>query len=59
MSNAFQFYLKGFKLKQMVVELKVTQLVEPDEESVDLFSSIGRKVHKPSLFQNTCLIDRG
>ena len=53
MSNAFQFYLKGFKLKQMVVELKVTQLVEPDEESVDLFSSIGRKVHKPSLSSRT------
>ena len=41
----------------MVVELKTTQPVEPDEESVeldeepiDLFNSIGQGVQKPSLF---------
>ena len=57
MSNVFQSCLKGFKLKKMVVELKTTQPVEPDEESVeldeepiDLFNSIGQGVQKPSLF---------
>ena len=35
-SNDFQTYLKGFKLKILVVKSKTTQLVEPNEESVDL-----------------------
>ena len=35
MSNSFQTCLKGFKLKELVVEPKMAQLVEPDEESVD------------------------
>ena len=45
----FQTCLKGFKLKRMVVEPKTTQLVEPDEEPIDLFSLTGRKVQKPSF----------
>ena len=53
MLNVFQTYLKGFKLKMMVVEPKTTQLVEPDEEPVNLFSSIGRMVQKPSLSSRT------
>ena len=39
MSNAFQTCLKGFKLKMMIVEPKMAQPVELDEELVDLFSS--------------------
>ena len=35
MSNIFQTCLKGFKLKKLVVEPKMTQPVEPDEESID------------------------
>ena len=46
MSNVFQTYLKGFKLKMMVVEPKRVQPVELDEELVDLFSSIDQKVQK-------------
>ena len=34
----------------MVVEPKIVQLIESDEKSVDLFSSIGRMVKKPYLF---------
>ena len=34
-----QIELKGFKLKKMVVKLKTTQSIEPNEESVDLFNS--------------------
>ena len=59
MSNAFQYCLKGFKLKLMVVEPKMAQLVEldeesvePDEEPVDLFNLIGRPVQ---LNRSTCL----
>ena len=33
----------------MVVEPKMTQLVEPDEEPVDLFISTDQQVQKPSL----------
>ena len=33
--NVFQTCLKGFKLKKLVVEPKMTQSVEPDEEPVD------------------------
>ena len=52
MSNILQTYLKGFKLKMMVVEQKMTQPVdestklsesnkEPIEELDNLFNSIG------------------
>ena len=41
MSNAFQTCLKGFKLKIMVVEQKMSQLVESNEKLVDLFSLLG------------------
>ena len=34
----------------MVVEPKMTQPVEPDKESIDLFNSTDRGVQKPSLF---------
>ena len=34
MSNVFQTYLKGFKLKILVVEPKMTQPVKPAEEPV-------------------------
>ena len=34
-----QTELKGFQLKKMVVKLKTTQSIEPNEESVDLFNS--------------------
>ena len=40
MSNVFQTCLKCFKLKMMIVEPKTTQPIEPNEELVDLFSSI-------------------
>ena len=49
MSNVFQTCLKDFKLKNIVVEPKTAQPVKPDEKPVDLFSSIGWKVQKPSL----------
>ena len=35
MSNVFQTCLKGFKLKKLVVEQKMAQPVEPDEEPVN------------------------
>ena len=47
MSNVFETCLKGFKL--IVVEPKMAQPVELNEESIDLFSSIGREGAKPSL----------
>ena len=34
----------------MIVEPKMTQLLEPDEEPIDLFNLIGRIMQKPSLF---------
>ena len=49
MSNASQFCLKGFNLKMMVVEPKMAQSVESNEELVDLFSSTDRMVQTPSL----------
>ena len=49
MSNAFQTCLKGFKLKIIVVEQKMTQSVESNEKLVDLFSLLGWKVQKPYL----------
>ena len=42
--NAFQIWLKDFKLKNMVVELKTTQPIEPNEEPVDIFNSIDWEV---------------
>ena len=53
MSNDFQTYLKGLKLKKIVVELKTAQLVKLDEESIDLFKSTGRMVQKSSLSSRT------
>ena len=50
MSNVFQAYLKGFKLKMIVVEPKKAQPVESDEEPIDLFSSTSRMVQKSFLF---------
>ena len=47
--NAFQYCLKDFKLKKMVVEPKMTQSVESNEEPIDWFGSTGRRVQKPSL----------
>ena len=35
MSNVFQNCLKGFKLKKLVIEPKMAQSVEPDEEPVE------------------------
>ena len=35
MSNVFQTCLKGFKLKKLLVEPKMAQPIELDEESVD------------------------
>ena len=35
MSNVFQTYLKGFKLKKLAIKSKTAQSVEPDEEPVD------------------------
>ena len=63
MSNDFQFCLRDFKLKMIVVEPKIAQLVE----LVNLFNSTCRTVQKPLfLFKNVCstgqgwiLIDRG
>ena len=53
MLNVFQTYLKGFMLKNMVVEPKMTQSIESDEEPVNLFSSTGRMVQKPSFSSRT------
>ena len=49
MSNVFQTYLKGFKLKKLVVEPKTTQPVEPDEEPVDHQLNRSRGAKKPFL----------
>ena len=49
MSNVFQAYLKGFKLKMIIVEPKTAQLVEPNEELVNLFNSTSPMVQKPYL----------
>ena len=40
-------------LKNMVVEPKMTQSIESDEEPVDLFRSIGQGVQKHSLSSRT------
>ena len=54
MSNVFQTYFKGFKLKKLVVESKTARSVELDEEPVNP-NSIGRGVQKTfSFFQNGC-----
>ena len=37
----------------MVIKLKMAQLIEPDEELVDQFSSTNRGVQKPYLFSKT------
>ena len=53
MSNASQFCLKGFTLKMMVVEPKMVQSVESNEEPVDLFSSTDQRVQTPFLSSRT------
>ena len=53
MSNASQFCLKGFNLKMMVVEPKMVQSVESNEEPIDLFSSTDRRVQTPFLSSRT------
>ena len=60
MSNIFQTYLKGFKLKKLVIEPKTAQLVEPDEESVDPQFNRSKSAKKTlSLFHNDCSTDQG
>ena len=49
MSNIFQTCLKGFKLKKLVVELKKTQPVEPNEELINPQFNQSRGAKKPSL----------
>ena len=55
MSNVFQTYLKGLKLKKIIVELKTAQSVKLDEELVDLFKSTGRMVQKSSISSRTLI----
>ena len=50
MSNVFQTCLKGFKLKNLVVEPKTVQPVEPDEEPVDPQLNRSRCAKKNSLY---------
>ena len=72
MSNVFQTCLKGFKLKKLVVEPKMAQPVEPEEEPIDpqlnqlrgtkKYSLSSKTVVQPvtfSLFQNDCSIGQG
>ena len=61
MSNIFQTCLKGFKLKKLVVELKKTQPVEPNEELIDpqFNQSRGAKKKTFFLFQNGCSTNQG
>ena len=49
MSNVFQTCLKGFKLKKLVVETKMAQLVKLDEEPVDPQLNWSRDAKKHSL----------
>ena len=49
MSNVFQTCLKDFKLKKLVVEQKMAQPVEPDEESVDPSTQPVEECKKSSL----------
>ena len=53
MSNIFQTCLKGFKLKKLVVESKMTQLVELDEEPIDPQLNWSRDAKKPFLSSRT------
>ena len=48
-SNDFQTCLKGFKLKKLVVEPKMAQPVEPDEESINLQLNRSRGAKNSSL----------
>ena len=53
MLNVFQTCLKGFKLKNMVVEPKTTQLVERLAQSVDgckNILSLPKRLFDPSRF---------
>ena len=60
MLNVFQTCLKGFKLKKLVVEPKMTQPIESDEEPVDPHLNRSRGAKKIlSHFQNSCSIDQG
>ena len=53
MSNIFQTCLKGFKLKKLVVESKMTQLVELDKEPIDPQLNRSRDAKKPFLSSRT------
>ena len=44
--KCFSILFKSFKLKIMVVKPKAVQVVEPDEELVNQFSSTHRNVQK-------------
>ena len=48
MLNIFQTCFKGFKLKKLIVEPKMTQSVESDEESVDHQPNRSRSGSTPS-----------
>ena len=53
MPNVLQTCLKCFKLKMMIVELKMAQPIESDKEPIDMLSSIGRMVQKSYLSSRT------
>ena len=60
MSNIFQTCLKGFKLKKLVVELKKTQPVEPNEGLINPQFNQSRGAKKTFfLFQNGCSTNQG
>ena len=50
----FKLVLKGFKLKNLVVEPKTAQLVELDEESVDRQLNRSRSGLTPSSTGREC-----
>ena len=53
LSNVFQTCLKCFKLKKLVVEQKMAQPVEPDEEPVDPSTQPVEGCKKSSLSSRT------
>ena len=53
MSNVFQTCLKDFKLKKLVVEPKMAQPIEPDEEPIDSQLNWLRGTKKHSLSSRT------
>ena len=53
MSNVFQTCLKGFKLKKLVIEPKMAQPIEPDEEPINPQLNWSRGTKKPYLSSKT------